>query len=98
MVDLVYGRIDDATLAAAIARLPGCDAGVSHALPQPGAGGTGGHSPSPLAIVNSVENTATSTENLVPRVGIEPTTRGFSGLVDLAPKVVESRPMLRVAK
>ena len=87
MVDLVYGRIDDATLTAAIARLPGCDAGVSNGLLQPGAGGTGGHSPSPLSIVNSVEVAATSTENVVPRVGIEPTTRGFSGLSTLVPQV-----------
>jgi integrase len=56
MVDLIYGQLSDATLAAAIAKLPGrCDAGVSNGMPFPGTAGTTGHTPSSPAIVNSVE-------------------------------------------
>lgn len=98
MVDLVYGRIDDATKRAAIMRLPGCDAGVSNGMPQPGVVGTTGHTPSAPLIRNSVENTATSTENLVPSPGIEPGTRGFSGLADLAPKVPEKLRKLALVR
>jgi integrase len=72
MVDLVYGRLDDATRHAAIAKLPsGCDAGVSHRAPQAGTGGTTGTPPDSGSDANSVGN-------WVPRVGVEPTTRGFS--------------------
>jgi hypothetical protein len=46
MVELVYGQVDNATLNAAIMRLPSaCDAGVSNAMPQPGAAGATGHTP-----------------------------------------------------
>lgn len=95
MVDLVYGRLDDATLSAAIMKLPGaCDAGVPNGMPRPGAAGTTGHTPSSPSIVNSVEMSAASTEDFVPRAGIEPATRGFSGLADLAPKVAQPRRKL----
>src|ERR1043165_4879300 len=72
MVDLVYGHLDDATRRAAIARLPSrCDAGVPNRVPRAGIPGAGGATP----VATSAE---ISVENLVPRVGIEPTTRGFS--------------------
>ena len=72
MVDLVYGQLDDATLAAAIGRLPGsCDAGVSRGAPNTGTAGAPGKA-------NTTASIDVSVENLVPRVGIEPTTRGFS--------------------
>jgi hypothetical protein len=96
MVDLVYGQLDEETLANAIAKLPGtCDAGVSSAMPFQAHGGAGGHSASPPSIVNSVENSFTSTETVVPRDGIEPPTRGFSGLAELAPKPAHRLPKLR---
>lgn len=95
MVELVYGQLDDATLIAAIGKLPGCDAGVPRGLPRSDTTGTTGHSPSTLAIVNSVENSLPSTENVVPRGGIEPSTRGFSGLADMAPKRSEPLRKLR---
>ena len=58
--------------ACAIAKLPGhCDAGVSHRAPHAGTGGAPGTVPG--RAVDGI-----SVENLVPRVGIEPTTRGFS--------------------
>jgi len=79
MVELVYGQLDDATLAAAIGKLPGgCDAGVSRAVPNSGAGGAGGASASPPAILNSVEESMNSSGSGVPRDGVEPPTRGFS--------------------
>src|ERR1051325_5873135 len=72
MVDLVYGHLDDATRRAAIARLPSrCDAGVPNRVPRAGIPGAGGATPAAASAEISVEN-------LVPRVGIEPTTRGFS--------------------
>lgn len=99
MVELVYGQLDDATLVAAIGKLPGgCDAGVTHNLPRSDTAGTTGHSPSTLSIVNSVEASQTSTVNVVPRDGVEPPTRGFSGLADLAPKVTLSRPKLAIVR
>ncbi len=87
MVDLVYGQLDEATLAAAIQRLPGgCDAGVTSAVPR---SDTGRHDlpTSGSAIVDG---------NSVPRVGIEPTTRGFSVLGDMAPKRATSRQILKL--
>lgn len=96
MVELVYGQLDDATLVGAIAKLPGCDAGVTRSVPRNGTPGAGGTSASPLSIVNSVEESAESATSVVPRVGIEPTTRGFSGLMENAPKRAESQPKLRV--
>jgi integrase len=98
MVDLVYGRIDNATLRTAIMRLPSCDAGVSNAMPQPGVAGTTGHTPSAPTITNSVEESAISSSCLVPSPGIEPGTRGFSGLADLAPKVPEKRRKLALVR
>lgn len=99
MVERVYGQLDDATLAMAIARLPGaCDAGVSRALPTRGADGTHGTPSSSPTITNSVEESFSSQTSEVPRVGIEPTTRGFSGLRDRAPKRKDSRTLLRLVK
>lgn len=95
MVDMVYGQLDEATLANAINRLPGgCDAGVSHVVPNPGTPGAGGTSHQPMAIVNSIDTTQTSTGNFVPRDGVEPPTRGFSVLRDMAPKVATPRRKL----
>jgi integrase len=99
MVDLIYGQLSDAALAQAIAKLPGrCDAGVSNQVPNRGIAGTTGHTPSSPAIVNSVENSLTSTVDVVPRDGVEPPTRGFSGLADLAPKVSGTQRKLRAVK
>lgn len=96
MVEMVYGQLDDATLVAAIGRMPGaCDAGVPHAGPQNGAAGTTGTGPLPLSIVNSVEESFGSPTCEVPRVGIEPTTRGFSGLKEMAPKSARPKAKLR---
>ncbi len=79
MVDLVYGQLDEATLAAAIQRLPGgCAAGVTREVPTRGTGGAGGTSARPVSIVNSVEESAISSTSVVPRDGVEPPTRGFS--------------------
>jgi integrase len=68
MVDLVYGQSAPETLTAAVARLPGCDAGVTSDRDQVGR-------------IRAVETApeSVSAQDLVPRVGIEPTTRGFSG-------------------
>jgi hypothetical protein len=96
MVELVYGQLDEATLANAIARLPGCDAGVPPVVPRGGTPGAGGTSAQPTAIQNSVEESFVSATSVVPRDGVEPPTRGFSVLADLAPKRAESRPILRV--
>ena len=93
MVELVYGRLDHATLASAIAKLPGgpgsapsapsaanedCHAGVTHAVRNAGEHGIHGTTIAQAAIVNSVETALTSTESVVPRDGVEPPTRGFS--------------------
>ena len=98
MVERVYGQLDDATLAMAISRLGSCDAGVPNGLLRGGAGGATGTTPSSATIVNSVEESANSETSVVPRVGIEPTTRGFSGLRDRAPKRNDSRALLRLVK
>ncbi|MDB4962503.1 MAG: integrase family protein [Myxococcales bacterium] len=79
MVELVYGRLDDAVLADAIARLPGgSHAGVTRDVPDHGNGAAGGTASAPLSIVNSVEESAISASSVVPRDGVEPPTRGFS--------------------
>jgi len=78
MVDLVYGQLSDATLAAAIGRLPGCDAGVPPAGPTRGGGGDGGTVGADYRAAVSVEKLVETAAYVVPRVGIEPTTRGFS--------------------
>jgi integrase len=101
MVELVYGQLDDATLTNAIANLPDltrCDAGVPPALLSGGAAGSGGTSAAPLTIVNSVEESFTSTKNFVPRDGVEPPTRGFSVLTDLLPKGAPVQRKLRSLK
>jgi integrase len=72
MVDLVYGRLNPATYLAAVAALPPCTTGVPdpvHRSAPPGAPGTA-----------RLEASAGSS---VPRGGIEPPTRGFSGPVRL---------------
>lgn len=92
MVDLVYGQLDEATLHAAIGRLPGgCDAGVTSGASRKGSAG---------AIVTGPARRLgrISDEDQVPRVGIEPTTRGFSGLSSLAPKAVPRRAKLRLVR
>lgn len=96
MVDLVYGQLDEETLTAAIGKLPGgCVTGVSGETTSPGTPGAGGTTHAPMSIVNSVETAQTSTEFLVPRDGIEPPTRGFSGLMEMAPKAPEPARKLR---
>lgn len=99
MVDLVYGQLDEATLAGAIQRLPGgCDAGVSRTVPQDGTPGAGGTSASAPAIANSVEDSANSETSVVPRPGIEPGTRGFSVPAPCEPNIAPRRAILRVAR
>ena len=79
MVDLVYGRVGPNDYELAISKLPGgaptCDqsdikshAGYTDQAPKPSIDGTG-ETPSIASY---------SSETFVPRVGIEPTTRGFS--------------------
>lgn len=71
MVDLVYGQLDEATLHAAIGRLPGgCDAGVTRGAAQDGAAGAPG-------TAHGRRRGRISDEDRVPRVGIAPTTCGF---------------------
>ncbi len=96
MVELVYGQLDDATLSAAIMRMPGaCDAGVPRGGARDGTAGTTGTGPVPLAIRNSVEESFASRTSGVPKDGVEPPTRGFSGLKDLAPKRADRKVKLR---
>ena len=82
MVEKVYGRLDEATLAAAISRLPGggpdCNAGVTRDVRTAGTMGAGGNAIARAAIENSVENPVDSAVLVVPRDGVEPPTRGFS--------------------
>ena len=78
MVDLVYGRVGSNDHELAIAKLPGgstvqtslnqAHAGYTDEAPKPGSDGTAG----------TTAITPYSSEIAVPRVGIEPTTRGFS--------------------
>ena len=97
MVDMVYGQLDEATLAAAIQRLPGgCDAGVTYDLTHKAHGGTPGHGALSPSITNSVENPRSSSVDAVPGDGVEPPTRGFSGLASLAPKPAHGRVKLRL--
>jgi integrase len=96
MVDLVYGQLDNHTLDRAVDRLPAWShAGYTDALPSRVTGGAIGTAPSAPTIVNSVENAASSTETAVPRVGIEPTTRGFSGRLLDPGKPVRRRVVLK---
>ena len=81
MVDLVYGRVGPSDYEAAVARLPGGNqshAGHTFDVKNGGTHGTAGNAIAEAAIVNSVEESFSSTGFEVPRVGIEPTTRGFS--------------------
>ncbi len=90
MVELVYGRLDAATLASAIGKLPGgpvssrptqdpdCHAGVTSNAKSGGGHGTHGTAIAQAAIRNSVEESANSGSLRVPRDGVEPPTRGFS--------------------
>lgn len=79
MVEMVYGQLDDATLANAIQRLPGgSHAGVTHKVPTRGTGGAAGTGHLSATIANSVEESAISATSVVPRDGVEPPTRGFS--------------------
>jgi integrase len=81
MVDLVYGRVGPSDYEAAIARLPGGNqshAGYTFDVKNGGTHGTAGNAIAQAAIVNSVEESTISAGFEVPRVGIEPTTRGFS--------------------
>jgi integrase len=70
MVDLVYGQSSPEALTSAVARLPG--------VPWD-AGGTADRAPVGRIRASETVGTEASSGNLVPRVGIEPTTRGFSG-------------------
>jgi hypothetical protein len=137
MVEKVYGRLDHATLAGAIAKLP-VDSQRLRAVPPAAAaapadlesfvaglspeqqaalrqivdrgqrnefvpprvpevaGGAGFAGPTALAAVtNSCDNTVDSVGNLVPRDGVEPPTRGFSGPM-LA--VVRATPSARAGR
>jgi integrase len=97
MVELVYGQLDDATLASAIGRMPGgSHAGVTHAVPIRGDIGAGGTSASPASIANSVEESAMSGGSVVPRAGIEPATRGFSVPLPNEQNVAQPKPKLKL--
>jgi len=83
MVEKVYGRLDETTLASAIEKLPGgtlhqLHAGVTLRPQNDDEHGAGGTMIAQAAIVNSVEESLGLRNFGVPRVGIEPTTRGFS--------------------
>jgi integrase len=67
MVDLVYGQTSPAALEAAVARLP-CAPGVHDPVRNVA------QEASPGTVTDEI-----TAGDLVPRVGIEPTTRGFSG-------------------
>jgi integrase len=78
MVDLVYGQLDEATLAAAVQRLPGgdhWDAGGTHTSANRGTGGAPG---TVTGAPGSADIGGKSGSCVVPRDGIEPPTRGFS--------------------
>ena len=71
MVERVYGRLGIDHLAAAVAQLPRCDAGVTSPVP----------SMSRFALPDAVAgaaNVSGSLQVVVPRDGVEPPTRGFS--------------------
>lgn len=99
MVDMVYGQLDEATLLAAIQRMPGtCDAGVSTAVPMRVTSGAGGTMASPPSIANSVEESVISQSFGVPKDRVELPTRGFSGLGSLAPKRLKTVTKLKNVK
>jgi integrase len=86
MVEKVYGRLDEMTLASAVAKLPAgfspaptaCASFVPDTAARGGTDGTSGTTLAQAAITNSVENSVDSAVLLVPRDGVEPPTRGFS--------------------
>ncbi len=97
MVELVYGQLDEATLADAIGRMPGgWDASGTSQVPNAGNRGTGGHGASPAMISNSVENGPDSAGLRVPRDGVEPPTRGFSVPIPDDPKPARRRAILKL--
>lgn len=113
MVDWVYGVLDEATLAGAMTRLPGGgfvavptapapsksgDAGGTKRGKKRVTAGTGGKRPSGRPIATSVEESALSSVSEVPRAGVEPAARGFSGLALSAPKRCDVQPLLRLVK
>jgi integrase len=86
MVEQVYGRLDAATLDSAIDKLPGGaseprNTGVTESRANTGSYGSGGNPLALAAVTNSCDNTVDSAPNVVPRDGVEPPTRGFSGRV-----------------
>lgn len=92
MVDLVYGQLDEATLHEAIGRLPGgCDAGVTSAASRDG-------TPGAIRTARRGGRGRISDEDRVPRTGIEPVTRGFSGRSSLTPKSAPRQPRLRLVR
>ena len=85
MVDLVYGQLDEATLHEAIGRLPGArDAGVTCAGSRDG-------TPGAIGTARGRRPGQVSDGDRVPRVGIEPTTRGFSGLRSMEPSTKDKQ-------
>lgn len=95
MVELVYGQLDEETLARAIDRMPGSHAGYTEALPNRGTGGVIGTASGTTTIADSVEESAVSSGYLVPSPGIEPGTRGFSGRMLDPGKPVTRRALLK---
>jgi hypothetical protein len=93
MVDLVYGRVADETQRAWVAKLamPSRPLGVEqdaagpwdkYGTNVPETPGADGAPDASVAVPGAAETAASPTRKLtkrVPRVGIEPTTRGFSG-------------------
>jgi integrase len=86
MVELVYGRLSEATMAGAISKLPGgdCAAGVPPSGPSA--------SPMSLYVRSDLLEMIGSP---VPQGGIEPPTRGFSGRQPEAAKDEWRRALLR---
>lgn len=87
MVEKIYGRLDAATLAGAIGKLPRgvpmnadqkhdpeCNAGVTYGDQNGGKPGSSGTTTAQAAIVNSVEESVVSSSNVVPRDRIELST------------------------
>lgn len=72
MVEKVYGRLDRGHYAAAVSKLPGCDVGVSDNGPRMAPGGV-------IGTGAERYNDANTADLRVPRDGVEPPTRGFSG-------------------
>jgi integrase len=97
MVELVYGQLDEATLARAIDKLPGgSHAGYTNTLPNRVTGGAIGTSSTAPTISNSVEDSVISSTSGVPRDGVEPPTRGFSVPLPNEPNPVPTRAKLKL--